>query len=958
MGRLYLTSASKPARSGNDERESTHKKNGCGECGNDADRETAPFTITLKDYRLYSIYIDSPMYFFLGHLSFNDMIIITNIVPEMLYIILREESTISFAGCFTQIYFFIQSTATECLLLTVMSYDRYLAICNPLRYSSVMDLKLCGSLVASSWGFGTLVALPHIIILSQLTFCGLRVNHFFCELIPVLRVSCSGSLANEIVIIVLSVPVTFVPILFITVTYINIFLVIMRISTTTRKQKAFSTCSSHLTVVCLYYGTLVFNYLFPSKEEYLGLQKLTSVLYTIMIPLLNPIIYSLRNEQVRGGGGPHTPLRDMPLLANIQNVKILLFIFFLIIYLVTLSANIMVISMVSMCRYIVSPMYFFLGHLSFNDMIIITNIVPEMLYIILREEGTMSLAGCFTQIFFFIQSVVTECLLLTVMSYDRYLAICNPLRYSSVMDLKLCSSLVALSWGLGILAALPHNVILSQMTFCGLKVVNHFFCELIPVLRVSCSGSEANTLVSIILSVPLTFVPILFITVTYINIFLVIIQISTTTGKQKAYSTCSSHLTVVCLYYGTLVFNYLVPSKEEYFGLQKLISVLYTIVTPLLNPIIYSLRNEQFKGRWKKMLRRGVSCDMTASKCQSLVVNIQNVKILLFIFFLIIYLVTLSANIMVISMVSMCRYIVSPMYFFLGHLSFNDMIIITNIVPEMLYIILREEGTMSLAGCFTQIFFFIQSVVTECLLLTVMSYDRYLAICNPLRYSSVMDLKLCSSLVALSWGLGILAALPHNVILSQMTFCGLKVVNHFFCELIPVLRVSCSGSEANTLVSIILSVPLTFVPILFITVTYINIFLVIIQISTTTGKQKAYSTCSSHLTVVCLYYGTLVFNYLVPSKEEYFGLQKLISVLYTIVTPLLNPIIYSLRNEQFKGAIIQIILKRKERRGRQVVSATPLLVKFQACGTWVSTKEPPERKPILDLASEAHIISG
>ncbi|CAH2272504.1 olfactory receptor 11L1-like, partial [Pelobates cultripes] len=281
---------------------------------------------------------------------------------------------------------------------------------------------------------------------------------------------------------------------------------------------------------------------------------------------------------------------------NIHNFKILLFLLFLVIYFMTLSANLMVISMVSMFRYIDSPMYFFLGHLSFNDMIIATNIVPEMLYIILKEGSTISFAGCFTQIYFFSQSVVTECLLLTVMSYDRYLAICNPLRYSSVMDLKLCGSLVALSWGFGLLVALPHIIILSQMTFCGLKVVHHFFCDMIPVLKLSCTGSLVNEILTMVLSVPVIFVPIIFIKVTYINIFLVIIRISTTTGKQKAFSTCSSHLTVVCLYYGTLVFNYLFPSKGEYLGTQKLISVLYSIATPLLNPIIYSLRNEQFKG--------------------------------------------------------------------------------------------------------------------------------------------------------------------------------------------------------------------------------------------------------------------------------------------------------------------------------------------------------------------------
>uniref|UniRef100_A0A8C5P6K9 G-protein coupled receptors family 1 profile domain-containing protein n=1 Tax=Leptobrachium leishanense TaxID=445787 RepID=A0A8C5P6K9_9ANUR len=169
---------------------------------------------------------------------------------------------------------------------------------------------------------------------------------------------------------------------------------------------------------------------------------------------------------------------------NIHSLKGLLFCIFLISYIVTLSGNITIISVVSMSRCCHSPMYFFLGHLSVNDIIISTNVVPGMLCIVLNEGSSVSLGGCFTQIFFLSQSAVTECLLLTVMSYDRYVAICNPLRYSSFMDLQLCSYLVGSCWVFGILSALPHNFILMQMTFCGSNMINHFYCDLIPVLAV------------------------------------------------------------------------------------------------------------------------------------------------------------------------------------------------------------------------------------------------------------------------------------------------------------------------------------------------------------------------------------------------------------------------------------------------------------------------------------------
>ncbi|XP_053319827.1 olfactory receptor 1009-like [Spea bombifrons] len=243
--------------------------------------------------------MDAPMYFFLGHLSLNDLLLSTTIEPEMLQIILREGTAMSKPGCFTQLYFFCVPTANECLLLTVMSYDRYLAVCCPLRYSSIMDVKLCILLATLSWECAILIALPHIIILHAMTFCGSNIiNHFYCDLIPLLKLSCSDTSANEEIITIGSIPMVFVPFSFISITYFNIIVAILRISTSSGREKAFSTCSSHLTSVCMYYGTLVFNYLIPSKGQYIGLQKMISVCYTVVIPLLNPVIYSLRNEEI------------------------------------------------------------------------------------------------------------------------------------------------------------------------------------------------------------------------------------------------------------------------------------------------------------------------------------------------------------------------------------------------------------------------------------------------------------------------------------------------------------------------------------------------------------------------------------------------------------------------------------------------------------------------------------
>ncbi|XP_053320011.1 olfactory receptor 5L1-like [Spea bombifrons] len=232
---------------------------------------------------------------------------------------------------------------------------------------------------------------------------------------------------------------------------------------------------------------------------------------------------------------------------NIHGLKIMLFLLFLIIYMLTLFANFTIISFVSISHHMNSPMYFFLSHLSLNDLLLSTTIVPEMLQVILREGSSISRAGCFTQLYFFSVPIVNECLLLTVMSYDRYLAICNPLRYSSIMDLKLCVLLATFSWVCGLVFAFPHIVLLYKMTFCESNTINHFYCDLPPLLRLSCSDISVSKTVSVFESIPLVFLPFIFISMSYINIIVAILRISTSAGRQKAFSTCTKKVAAIVM---------------------------------------------------------------------------------------------------------------------------------------------------------------------------------------------------------------------------------------------------------------------------------------------------------------------------------------------------------------------------------------------------------------------------
>ncbi|XP_053330328.1 olfactory receptor 490-like [Spea bombifrons] len=282
--------------------------------------------------------------------------------------------------------------------------------------------------------------------------------------------------------------------------------------------------------------------------------------------------------------------------------KIPYFLLFFNLYTFTLTGNAVIIFLVSCSQHLSHPMFFFLSHLSLSDTLLTTNIVPNMLCIILKGEVTMSVSGCIIQYQFFAISLVSECLLLTVMAYDRYLAICNPLRYNTIMGAKLRYQLVSFCWGASVIISLVSAIPISKLKFCGPHVIDHFFCDLVPLLQLSCSDISLVQLENILLATPLTLLPILIISLTYTYIFITILKIPSIVGRQKAFSTCSSHLAVVGMFYGSLVTLYVIPSDGHSLNANKVLSLIYTVATPLFNPVIYSLRNKEIRVAFNKYL--------------------------------------------------------------------------------------------------------------------------------------------------------------------------------------------------------------------------------------------------------------------------------------------------------------------------------------------------------------------
>ncbi|XP_012499323.1 PREDICTED: olfactory receptor 5B2-like [Propithecus coquereli] len=291
-------------------------------------------------------------------------------------------------------------------------------------------------------------------------------------------------------------------------------------------------------------------------------------------------------------------------LTDIPELQVPLFIMFTLIYLITLIGNLGMIVLILSDSRVHTPMYFFLSNLSLADCVYSSAVTPKVMVGLLTGDKVISYGGCVAQMFFFVAFASVDCFLLAVMAYDRHAAVCHPLRYTTTMTTSVCTHMVMGCYAWGFVESAIHTGFTFRLSFCHSNVVHHFFCDIPPILALSCSDIYMNEIVLFILAAFNVIFALIVILTSYLFILIAILRMHSAEGQKKAFSTCASHLTAVTIFYGTVIFMYLQPSSSHSMDNDQMASVFYTIIIPMLNPIVYSLRNKEVNNAFKKAMKK------------------------------------------------------------------------------------------------------------------------------------------------------------------------------------------------------------------------------------------------------------------------------------------------------------------------------------------------------------------
>ncbi|KAM6160825.1 olfactory receptor 8K5-like [Erethizon dorsatum] len=452
---------------------------------------------------------------------------------------------------------------------------------------------------------------------------------------------------------------------------------------------------------------------------------------------------------------------------------------FLILYVFTVVGNLGMIILTKLDAHLHTPMYFFIRHLAYMDLGDATVIYPKMLVNFAVGQNSISYHACAIQMALFVVFIVSELFILSAMAYDRYVAICNPLLYNVIMSQTRCHVLVGIPYLYCTFVALLITIKTFISTFCSSQI-SHFYCDDVSVSLMLCSkGRDIALMINLFSAFNVTS-SLLVVLLSYLMILLALCQMRSADGRKKAFSTCASHLTVVVVFFGTLFFMYVQPKSAQSSDIDKLSSVFYTLVIPMLNPLIYSFRNKEVKNAFHRVFGKKLkksygdlmdrqNLTVPTDLILSAVSRQPELQLPVSWIFLILYVFTVVGNLGMIILTKLDAHLHTPIYFFIRHLAYMDLGNATAIYPKMLLNFVMGQNTISYHACATQMAFFIMFIISELFILLAMAYDRYVAICNPLLYNIIMSRTRCHVLVGI----------PYLYNTFQFRVTGVKVWKFF-----------------------------------------------------------------------------------------------------------------------------------------------------------------------------------
>uniref|UniRef100_A0ABK0LYZ5 G-protein coupled receptors family 1 profile domain-containing protein n=2 Tax=Rattus norvegicus TaxID=10116 RepID=A0ABK0LYZ5_RAT len=575
-------------------------------------------------------------------------------------------------------------------------------------------------------------------------------------------------------------------------------------------------------------------------------------------------------------------------IPGMQDQHVWIAIPFCSMYILALVGNGTILYIIITDRALHEPMYLFLCLLSITDLVLCSTTLPKMLAIFWLRSHIISYHGCLTQMFFVHAVFATESAVLLAMAFDRYVAICRPLHYTSILNAVVIGKIGLACVTRGLLFVFPFVILIERLPFCGHHIIPHTYCEHMGIAKLACASIKPNTIYGLTVALSVTGMDVVLIATSYILILQAVLRLPSKDAQFRAFSTCGAHICVILVFYIPAFFSFFTHRFGHHVPPQVLPQG--ATVMPCNSTshpsffILQGIPGMEDKHRW-------ISIPFSSM-----------------------YLITVMGNCTILLTISMERSLHKPMFLLLFLLALTDLGMSTTTIPKVLCIFWFGQSQISYEGCLAQLFFIHSISAMQSSVLMTMAFDRYVAICKPLRYSTILSNSRIGLIGLAGLVRAILFILPMPILLQHMPFHANRVIPTTYCEHMAVVKMVCVDTTVNRIYGLVVAMLVVGVDISAIASSYVLILRAIMHLSSKEAHHKAVNTCTTHICVMLVSYTPSLFSFL----THRFGrgipphIHTILGNLYFLVPPMLNPIIYGVKTKEFRDKVTKYLYRRKE----------------------------------------------